>query len=156
MNEKSIFDTRKTESFSDEKCMELAENANNFIDSSMHSEIEKSNFNFYSSQMLMRTLMDMQLTSIFTSSWRRVWSIFILIAISLCEVIMVAVIVLKVIFKDFDTAFTISAVTTLLVQIVGLATIVFKFLFNKTDNKDADTYLELLKLLSQYEQKQNN
>ena len=153
MGEKSIFDAKKAKTSSDKKCMELIRNANNFIDFNMHFKVANDNFSIHSNNMLKRVYGDIDKTSNFTSLWRRVWSIFILIAISLCEVIMVAVIVLKVIFKDFDTAFAISAVTTLLVQIVGLATIVFKFLFNKTDNKDADTYLELLKLLSQYEQK---
>lgn len=153
MDEKDIIDAKNVDLYNNKEYIELTKNANKFIDSYMHSEIEKRNFEYYSSRMLERTLADMQWTSIFTSSWRSVWSIFILIAISLCEVIMIAVIILKVIFKDFDTAFAITAVTTLLVQIVGLATIVFKFLFNKIDNKDADTYLELLKLLSQHEQK---
>ncbi|AXF52091.1 MAG: hypothetical protein [Podoviridae sp. ctcf755] len=71
--------------------------------------------------------------------------LWILLSIVMISVITIFFLIGYHIFCGIDTVGLITALTTLLVEVIGLLTIIFKYLFNRKENKVLDIISNIIK-----------
>lgn len=127
-----------------------------YDDIDTHKETKSSNFEDKSDELYNTVLERLKADSNYIQFWRATWTKIILASLIFNALILVAMIVLKFYLENFDIAAFASIIVSIFVETIGLIAIMFKFLFNNTDNKNADIYLKLLELTEKHEKSISN
>ena len=108
-------------------------------------------FNSQSQRVLKNIINSFDTEDKFITKYRTVCAVFILIIVGISFIGLIAVIVLKIL-RILDSVEFISSLAVLLAEIFGLLAILFKYLFNRSENKIVDALIQYLEVKSHHEE----